>query len=135
MLRSAIGRKAMAPLGGLLVCLAGMAVGLVIDCAATPPAVLASLCALPGSILANLRAHWAVMPATHLVMIAGWLLAAAVAASNDWRRTGGRWRKTIAVRLCTDTVCLAGMLGGMIAGSALGPLLIAGAGLRPDLAG
>jgi len=116
----------MAPFTMLVPCLGGMAIGLAIDCASTPPEVLASLCSASGAFLARMRLHWAVFPATHALMLLGAVVAVVVA---ELRRASVRRDATIrglGARTCAHAACLAAMLAGMAAGGELGPLLSAG---------
>lgn len=107
----------------LLLCLVGMGIGLAIDCASTPPAILASLCLATPGLLARVAVHWTLLPATHVLMLVGALIAL---AGTHWAAARGRPRPTLRVALAgiaADGACLVAMLGAMVAGAELAPLL------------
>jgi hypothetical protein len=93
-----------------LASVAGMALGLSIDCRSISPAALASLCASGGS-LSTLVRHLALLPATNIGMALGMLAALALATpvSNT--------------ALCRSLACYALMLAGMTLGSCVGVAL------------
>ncbi|MBZ0229910.1 MAG: hypothetical protein K8F58_15860 [Bauldia sp.] len=109
--RLPVGRS-VAPVSMLFLCLCGMAVGLAIDCGAVPPEVLASLCiAATGSLPATAAVHFELLPATHLLMLAG------------------------AVRVGVNLATVALMFAGMILGAWLGPGIALGLGIGSSFAG
>jgi len=93
-----------------LVSVAGMALGLSIDCRSVSPAALASLCA-SGQGLGTLTRHFAAMPATNsgmaLAMLATLVLSTPI---NGWA-------------LCRSLGCYAFMLVGMSLGGCVGTML------------
>ena len=98
---------------------AGMTIGLAVDCSAVPPDLLASLCTNSSSIGA-IRFHWVIMPATHLAMIIGALLAVIVTESSRH----GSFIAAIS-RIGAQIGCFATMFVGMTVGGSLGSQLTA----------
>jgi hypothetical protein len=98
------------PLGIWLASVAGMAIGLSIDCRSVSPAALASLCASGGGLSTLIR-HLALLPATNIGMALGMLAALALATPLG----GGA--------LCRGVACYALMLAGMSLGGCAGVVL------------
>lgn len=124
------GRWLSAPFLMLLLCTAGMAVGLMIDRQWVGPEVLANLCfAAPRSFAASLLRHGEVLRATNVAMLLGGMATIAVV---EWRARGTlamRCRKAVCGRAGFNLVCNSTMLSGMLLGGWLGPSI----GLRLDL--
>ena len=119
------------PVTMLFFCLCGMAIGLAIDCGTTPPEILAGLCAAASeSFSATFVAHWQLFPATHIMMLAGALVAIGLTASSDWAAVGPRGGTV--VRLAGDALCVGAMFAGMAVGAWVGPLVASGLGLPAD---
>jgi hypothetical protein len=104
----------------------GMAIGLAIDCGSIPPDVLASLClAKAASLTGGLRAHLALLPATHALMLAGALVSGAMTdAVTDEQGRHKRPIATMVARHLPNAICAAAMVAGMIAGGFFGPPLV-----------
>lgn len=109
----------MAPSALLLPCLAGMGIGLAIDCTAVDPAALASLCSSDSGIVARVALHWRVMPAAHGLMLAGAVLACLLGECTT-ARAGTRKGAALAARIGAHLVCLLAMCAGMALGAPLG---------------
>jgi len=106
----------------LLLSGSGMAVGLAIDCGATPPALIAGLCtAAPASLAATFRFHMTMMPAGYALTAVGSLLAVGLTTGTH------RDAAAMAARLS----CVALMLAGMIGGGWLAPHLAMRLGVTP----
>jgi hypothetical protein len=107
----------------LSACLGGMAAGLVVDCWAVPPQVLASWCVGSPSLLAAALAHWTLFPAAH-----GFMLLAALGALPCERRResvhGGSSPGSPVIALLA-AFRLAAMLAGMAVGTQFVPLAMA----------
>jgi hypothetical protein len=112
----------------LVLSICGMAIGLAIDCGATPPDLLAALCAASsGSLAATLRFHVAVMPASYAMMAAAAILATAFNEAAPGRGVDRR----PAVRFATGATSVTLMLIGMFAGGWLAPDAAAMLGIDP----
>jgi hypothetical protein len=109
----------MAPFALLLPCLAGMGIGLAIDCTAVDPDALASLCSSDGGILARVALHWRVMPAAHGLMLAGAVLACVLSECTT-AQAGTRKGTAIAARIGAHVACLLAMCAGMAIGAPIG---------------
>ncbi len=93
-----------------LASVAGMAIGLSIDCRRVSPAALASLCASgegPGTLIRHLEA----LPATNFGMALGMLAALALATPAS------------GTALCRSLACYGLMLAGMLLGGCVGVAL------------
>jgi hypothetical protein len=113
----------------LLLSICGMAIGLAIDCSATPPQLLAALCtASAASLTASFAFHATMMPASYAAMTAAAILAAAFAASAP----GGQG--AAGTRALRAAMSVALMLVGMFAGGWLGPEVATALGLAPGFA-
>lgn len=114
------------PLMMLFLSVCGMAIGLAIDCGSIPPDVLASLCLTEvTSLTGGLRAHLAVLPATHALMLVGAPVSGAMTdAAADEKGRHERSIATMVARHLPDAICAAAMLAGMVAGGVLGPPLV-----------
>lgn len=122
-------RRLAGPAAMLFFCLCGMAVGLAIDCGNVPSEVLASLCLAPSdSPLATFANHVTLLPATHLLMIAGGGVAVALGENGGPRPTG---LARMAIHVATLVLMLAGMAGLAWLVPALGDRF----GLAPGFAG
>ncbi len=109
----------------LLLSASGMAIGLALDCGATPPAVIAALCTgAPASLATTLSFHLAMMPASYAMTAVGGLLAVGLAASGS---RGG-------AMAASGLMCLFLMMAGMVAGGWLAPELAALLGAKPGFA-
>ena len=110
------------PLLMLFLCFCGMAIGLAIDCGTVPLSVVASLCIAGSSTLASsVRVHVAMLPATHVLMITGAVLAAALINDAADRPRGSRSWREIATRYAPNSACAVAMLAGMVVVGWLGP--------------
>ena len=133
--RLPVGRS-VAPVSMLFLCLCGMAVGLAIDCGAVPPEVLASLCiAATGSLPATAAVHFELLPATHLLMLAGAGIAIAMGETAGWPGRTAPAPGGIAVRVGVNLATVALMFAGMILGAWLGPGIALGLGIGSSFAG
>jgi hypothetical protein len=129
-------RAAATPILMLFLCLCGMATGLAIDCGNVPPDILASLCAAaPGSVLATLRLHLTLLPATHGLMLFGAAIALVMAEFSLLQEGGEAARSAPAVRAAGYALCVVAMAAGMALGGWIGPELTARIGLPASLAG
>lgn len=114
--------------------LAGMAVGLGVDARTIFLSGLATLCAADGGLLASALRDWALLPATHVLMLAGGLVLLAGPAGRWWHRIGrcglctalmaggmaaAPWLLRRSGLSWTTPTMLAAMAGGMAAGAAL----------------
>jgi hypothetical protein len=115
----------------LFLSVCGMAIGLAIDCGATPPDLLAALCtASTGSLATSLAFHVTMMPASYVAMTAAAILAAAFAAATpEAAATRGAGR-----RAAGALVSVGLMLVGMFAGGWLAPEIAAGLGAEAGFA-
>lgn len=104
-------------------CLAGMATGLAIDCASVHPEALASLCTSSDDVLIRAWVHWKLMPAAHVLMLAGAMLGCMIGESRNRLPVG------IGMRIGVHGMCLLAMTAGMIIGAQLGPRFSASSGL------
>lgn len=109
----------MAPFALLLPCLAGMGIGLAIDCTAVDPDALASLCSSDRGILARVALHWRVMPAAHGLMLVGAVLACVLSECTA-AQAGTRKVAAIAARIGAHIACLLAMCAGMAIGAPIG---------------
>ncbi len=122
-----------APFLMLLLCLAGMAVGLLLDRSATPPWVLATLCTTGGgSFAASVARHWLALPATNLAMVLGGISTIGVVEMRARQAPRRRCRKAICARAGFNLSCNAAMLAGMLLGGWLGPVFAIRWGLDWD---
>ena len=122
-------RVAGGPVAMFFLCLCGMAVGLAIDCGSVPPEVLASLClAGADSPLATLYAHMTLLPATHLLMLAGAVIGLGLGGVDQ--RSGRR-----AAGVAGHAAMLAAMFAGMVLAAWLVPEMAARFRLDPGFAG
>ncbi|MGH8032563.1 MAG: hypothetical protein ACREO8_09415 [Luteimonas sp.] len=110
-----------------LACLAGMAIGLAIDCMWVHPEALASLCSSTRTPFARAALHWRFMPAAHGLMVAGALIAWVVELSPASRARASSVRAPPATlgqlvrRVCTHGGCMVAMIAGMAVGGPFGP--------------
>jgi hypothetical protein len=119
---------ARAPLLMLLLCLCGMAIGLAIDSGSVPLEVLASLClADSGNLVSGAGMHLELLPATHALMLAGAIMAAAI---SRFESAGAGSPSPASARYLPDGACIAAMLSGMILGGWLGPPITASLGVE-----
>ena len=115
--------------------LCGMAIGLAIDCGSTPPEILASLCvAASSSLAASLRVHLEVLPATHLMMLAGAALAAAMMETTQDRGWRDHSLRAMVARNLPGAAGAAAMVVGMVIGGWLGPPLAVRFGIASGFA-
>ncbi len=120
------------PAAMLLLSTCGMAVGLAIDCGVTPPDLIATLCVgSAGSLAATIAAHSAFLPATHIGMLAGAILALAL----DERPDDPGFLRAFVRRLPAGAVSILAMFTGMVLGGWLGPDVAARLGVGSDFAG
>jgi hypothetical protein len=124
--RSLVAAVVDGPLMMLFLSVCGMAIGLAIDCGSITPDVLASLClARSTSLTGGLQAHFALLPATHALMLAGALVSGAVTdAATDGPGQPARSIATMVARHLPNAICAAAMVAGMAAGGFLGPPLV-----------
>lgn len=110
----------MTPIAVFLPCVAGMAIGLAIDCANVHPAALASLCTSADGLLASAVLHWRIMPLTHGLMLAGAVVGCAIAEARARRN---RSLRGLGIRACAHSACLLAMTAGMAIGALFAPRL------------
>lgn len=133
------GRWLSAPFLMLLLCTAGMAVGIAVDRQVVGGDALAGLCLnAPRSFIGSALHHWQILPATHVAMLLGGLATIAVVEARARAVPGMRCRKAICGRTAFNLMCNTAMLSGMLLGGWLGPglalTLDAGWGLPAMLA-
>lgn len=122
-----------APVLMLLLSLAGMAAGMLIDCRSVNPVALATLCsAEPASFLASAFRHVAALPATTSAMLLGGFATVPV---EVWRTQHRPARKVVYVHTGFNLACNAAMLAGMLFGAWRGPAIAASLGLGWDISG
>ena len=109
-------RGAIRPLLIWLGAVAGMAIGLSIDCRSISPAALASLCASGDGPLVLIR-HLAALPATNIGMALGMLTPSALATRLNFGA------------VCRGLACYVLMLAGMSFGGCIGVALAGEASL------
>jgi hypothetical protein len=113
----------------LFLSVSGMAIGLAIDCGATPPELIAALCtAASGGIGAAFAFHAAMMPAGYAMAAVAAILAAGF--SGTARRCGAGRPGTARIVWSAAPAVL--MLVGMFAGGWLAPDVAAHIGLAPN---
>lgn len=133
--RSSAAGFANGPLFMLFLSLCGMAIGLAIDCGSIPPEILASLCvAASSSLAASLRVHLEVLPATHLMMLAGAALAAAMLETMQDRGWRDHSLRAMIARNLPGAAGAAAMVAGMVIGGWLGPPLAVRFGIASGFA-
>jgi hypothetical protein len=120
-----------APVLMLLLSVAGMAAGILIDGRAMNPAGLASLCSVwPDTFPASALRHAAALPATTGAMLLGGF---ATMPAEAWRARRRLGRKAICACIGFNLACNAAMLAGMLFGAWRGPAIAASLGFGWDL--
>jgi hypothetical protein len=122
-IRLARGRWMTAPHLMLLLCFAGMALGLLADRQIVLPAALVSLCTSETGFLASIVDHWATLPTTNFGMIFGGFATILVVEMRAAARPAVNCRRAVCARAGFNLMCNAAMLAGMLAGGWVAPRL------------